>query len=283
MSPTAPVVDALHDLALGVLVAVAEAGDDGLVLLLGLAAGVDDRLHAGGVDGHGLLAEDVLAGLDGRLDVQRPEVRRRGQEHHVDVAVEDLLVGVEADEAVVGLHVDLGADLARRRAGWLRLVCRWSSKTSPRATSLTLGSACRACAAAPVPRPPQPMRPMRERVGAAGVDERHGTEGDGAGRGDGQELAARGAGRGERKSGASREGLLGGGGGNSGENVYIPRRRPLFHHEPRRRCESARVPPAPSVPGRVRPNRKARTKIRRSLAGARRTTRHTYGSRPSLR
>ena len=41
----------------------------------------------------------------------RAEVRRRAEQHHVDAAVEQLLVGVEADEPMVGLDVDLAGDL----------------------------------------------------------------------------------------------------------------------------------------------------------------------------
>jgi hypothetical protein len=53
-----------------------------------------------------LRGEDVLARVDGRLQVQRAELRRRTQQHHV-AAGDHLLVGVEADEAAV-LDVDPG-------------------------------------------------------------------------------------------------------------------------------------------------------------------------------
>ena len=57
-------------------------------------------LHAGHVHGRGLLHEHVLARLDGRLQVQRPEMRRRGQDDVVDLRHgQQLLVGVEAGEA----------------------------------------------------------------------------------------------------------------------------------------------------------------------------------------
>ena len=51
---------------------------------------------------HGLLHEDVLAGLDGGRVVDRAEAGRRGQEHQVDAGGDRLLVGVEADEDAVG-------------------------------------------------------------------------------------------------------------------------------------------------------------------------------------
>ena len=60
----------------------------------------EHRAHAGRVDGDRLLGEDVLAGLDGGLEVHRAEAGRRGEDHDVDVAGDHLLVGVEADEAV---------------------------------------------------------------------------------------------------------------------------------------------------------------------------------------
>jgi hypothetical protein len=64
-----------------------------------------------GTDGDRLLGEDVLAGLDARLEVQRAEVGRRGQDHHVDAAGDDLGVGVEAGETVLGVDGDPAAKL----------------------------------------------------------------------------------------------------------------------------------------------------------------------------
>ena len=59
--------------------------------------------HARGIDGHRLLAEDVLAGVDGGLQVQRAEVGRRAEQHDFRVAVHHPLVAVEAGErGVVG-------------------------------------------------------------------------------------------------------------------------------------------------------------------------------------
>ncbi len=54
----------------------------------------------------GLLTEDVLAGVDGGLEVHWVEVRRSGDQHHVD-RIDHLLVGVEADEDVIIIHRDL--------------------------------------------------------------------------------------------------------------------------------------------------------------------------------
>ena len=61
----------------------------------------DAVAHGRGVYGDGLLREDVLAGRDRRLDVRRPEAWRRGEDGVVDVGLQELLVGVQAHEAVI--------------------------------------------------------------------------------------------------------------------------------------------------------------------------------------
>ena len=104
-------MDPLHGLAEAVGVAQAQAGDDRQVLLARLLAGRQHRTHARGVDGDRLLGEDVLAGLDRRPQVQRAEVRGRGQQHDVDAGVDHLLVGVEADEAALFRDIDFGGAL----------------------------------------------------------------------------------------------------------------------------------------------------------------------------
>ncbi len=95
------VVDPLHRLADAQVVAPAEPGDEAEVLLLGLFGGGHRHLHRRHVDAVRLFAEDVLAGVDGRLQVDGVEVRRGGDQHHVDAALDQLLVGVEADEAMI--------------------------------------------------------------------------------------------------------------------------------------------------------------------------------------
>ena len=217
------VVDALHRLALAVVVAPAEAGDDRQVLLLRLAARLQDRADAGGVDGDRLLAEDVLAGLDGRLEVQRPEVRRRGQEHHVDAAGDHLLVGVEADEAAVGRDVDLGRRSSASFWSVLEAVLEPVLEGVAHRDELDVrvgvqglrGRAGAAAAAAD--------EADAQGVAAGGVDQRRGTQRDGAGRGGGQELAAQGAGKGN----ASRESPWSRGGGR--RDLFYTTRRARFH------------------------------------------------------
>ena len=61
--------------------------------------------QAGAVDGHRLLDEGVDPLLDGVGQVERPEVRRRGQEDEVDL-VDDVLVGVEAGVLAILGDVD---------------------------------------------------------------------------------------------------------------------------------------------------------------------------------
>ena len=80
----------------------------------------DARPYRSGVHGHGLFREDVLAGRNRRGDLRRAKTRRRGQNHVVDVGLQQLLVRVEPDEAMVlgdgGCGgVLLGQPLATRR------------------------------------------------------------------------------------------------------------------------------------------------------------------------
>ncbi len=116
MSADRAVHDPLHRLADGVVVTPAEAGDQAQSPLGRLLAAGQDRADAGGVDGHGLFAEDVLAGLHSGLEVLRAEVRRRGEDHHVHVALEHLLVGVEPGELPLLGHVDAVAEGPLQRA-----------------------------------------------------------------------------------------------------------------------------------------------------------------------
>ena len=98
-------VNALHGLAHAVMIAPAQAGDDGQVLLLGLFAGGQHGADARRIDGDRLLGEDVLARIHRCLEVHGPEVRRRRQQHHV-YKRDHLLVSVEAGETAVWLDLD---------------------------------------------------------------------------------------------------------------------------------------------------------------------------------
>ena len=91
------------------VVSPAETRDDREVLLGGHLARLQHAADAGGIDRNGLFDEHVLAGLDGVAKVLRTEVRRRGQQHHVDV-VSDVLEIVESAETHLGHDVDPVAD-----------------------------------------------------------------------------------------------------------------------------------------------------------------------------
>ena len=64
-------------------------------------------MNARGIDRHRLLAKDVLAGGDGRLQMHWPKMGRGGQQHHVDVGRQQFLIGVESDEFLIVRHGDL--------------------------------------------------------------------------------------------------------------------------------------------------------------------------------
>ena len=63
-----------------------------------------------------LLHEYVLSGLDRGFEVQRPESGRRGQNHQIDVALQNSLVGVETRELPLRRHVQLIPYLALDRS-----------------------------------------------------------------------------------------------------------------------------------------------------------------------
>jgi hypothetical protein len=58
----------------------------------------EDAAHAGGVGRDGLLAKDVLVGVDARAKVLRAEARRGSQNHDIDVGLDEPLEGVQADK-----------------------------------------------------------------------------------------------------------------------------------------------------------------------------------------
>src|SRR6185436_11954892 len=67
-------------LAIAARVAALRSRHDGEVLPLRRLAGLDDPSDAGRVHRHRLLHEDVLPGVDGRLEVDGAEYRRGGQQ-----------------------------------------------------------------------------------------------------------------------------------------------------------------------------------------------------------
>ena len=104
-------MDALVGAALCQVGAPAEAGTDREVLLFRHLHGFDERAVAGGVGGDGFFGEDVFVLLHRILHVQRAESRRRREDHEIDTAIDDLLVGVESDELVVGRNLDAVGDI----------------------------------------------------------------------------------------------------------------------------------------------------------------------------
>ena len=75
-------------------------------MLLARSAAFLHRLHAGRVDAVRLFDEHMLAGLDRRQGVQRMELGGVGDQDDVR-GLDDVLVGVEAGEAVVVIRHDL--------------------------------------------------------------------------------------------------------------------------------------------------------------------------------
>ena len=86
----------------------AEARSKAEVLLLGFLGGGHRYLHARRVDAVRFLAKDVLAGIDGGLQECRMEVRGNGNQHHVDAALDQVLVGVETDKGMIVVDRHLG-------------------------------------------------------------------------------------------------------------------------------------------------------------------------------
>ena len=131
MSPIAPVANPLHGFADARIGSPAKARGQAEVLLLSLFGGGHRDLDAGRVDAVRFLAEDVFAGIDGRFEHHGMEVRGGGDQHHIDSALDQLLVGVETDETMIvvdrhliGLHFlqplaavlkAIGEDVGHRR------------------------------------------------------------------------------------------------------------------------------------------------------------------------
>ena len=82
---------------------VALQADTNLQLLfLGDLVGLQHLPDTGGIDGHRLFHEDVLAGLHGVFEMDRTEAGRRGEDDQIDAAVDHLLVGVKPGEDLLG-------------------------------------------------------------------------------------------------------------------------------------------------------------------------------------
>jgi hypothetical protein len=93
------VVEELHGLQVARLVTALGSRDHGELPGLGGLRRRDHLTHAGGVHRDGLLHEHMLARVDRRLEVDRPEAGRGGQDDQVDVFLgEQLVVAAKAGE-----------------------------------------------------------------------------------------------------------------------------------------------------------------------------------------
>ena len=101
-----PGEDAVVDRAVAEGGAPAEAAGEAQPLLLHLVGRGQHRARTRRVDRDRLLGEDMAAALHRRGQVLRTEHRGRGEQHHV-AGVDDVLVGVEADEPALLGDVDL--------------------------------------------------------------------------------------------------------------------------------------------------------------------------------
>ena len=82
-------------------------------LLVGLLRGAQHHLRAVGIDADRLFHEDVLAGLDRRVEMKRTEPGRRGEDDDIHTRDgQNLLVGIEADEFPFVGNLDFRAVLS---------------------------------------------------------------------------------------------------------------------------------------------------------------------------
>ncbi len=99
-------VNLLHRLLIAVRVPHLRAGLDGESQFARFPSGVHHPAHANRVGRDRLFDEDVFAGGHRRLKTQRAVARRRGEQHEVDVGLQQFAERVLADEAVVRRHLD---------------------------------------------------------------------------------------------------------------------------------------------------------------------------------
>ena len=74
---------------------------DAQVVGRGFLAGRQHGTHSGGIDGARLLQKTVLLSVNGSIEMQRPEMRRRGAQNQIHVGREHFLISVKADKAMV--------------------------------------------------------------------------------------------------------------------------------------------------------------------------------------
>ena len=102
------IVDTLHQFLVLWLPPLLRPDHDRELLLVGQIGGRQQRPHTHGVDGPGFLHEDVLARFHGGPQRHRTKAGRRQEQHGIHfLHGHHLLVGIEADEAGLGRHLDL--------------------------------------------------------------------------------------------------------------------------------------------------------------------------------
>ena len=111
MSPIAPLwilSTGLHVLA---LVTALRAAHHAELQLLGLLRRGHEAAHAYRICTEGLLAKDVLFGVNGRFEVLRPIAGRSCEHHDIDVGRDHLPECVEPRELMFGIDLDAAGDL----------------------------------------------------------------------------------------------------------------------------------------------------------------------------
>ena len=89
------------------------ARDHHQLQLLRLPGGLHELAHVDRIGAERLLAEDVLFGFHRGDEMHRVVGRRRADHDDVDVACQHLLVSVEAEKHVLGIHLELLLELLR--------------------------------------------------------------------------------------------------------------------------------------------------------------------------
>jgi len=152
------------------LVAPLRAGHHGEFQLLGLFSRGHDLADAHRIGAEGLLGEDLFPGLHCRNEMLGPVAGRSCQQDYIDVGGQYRLVGVEADEAVIRIDLDLIGDVrVFRGPHFVERLSRWHQREFCRRGRTAPGdwmsvSRRRTCrnARAPASHTPKSVRPNQK-------------------------------------------------------------------------------------------------------------------------